>query len=87
MQTHIIQRLPLVGDLYDLHACVHSRPDLHICRDGDVGETERSGAGLVEVGEEGGGEFGAGVDGGAEAEVHGGEGPGVGGREDEGAAG
>ncbi|ERF73516.1 hypothetical protein EPUS_07721 [Endocarpon pusillum Z07020] len=52
-------------------ACLrsHSRHDLKVRGEGDLGETEQAGAGVVEVGDEGGGEFGAGagVDAGAEA--------------------
>ncbi len=67
--THIIQRLTCIGDLHDLHTGVHSVAHLYVPGQRYQGEAEDSGAGLVEVGEERGGEFGAGVDAGAEAQV------------------
>ena len=86
-QTHVIQRRPFICHLHDLHACVHSLRSLHILGDGDLRQTEHPRAGLVEFRDECSGEFGAGVDAGAEAEVDRGAGPWVFGLEDEGAAG
>ncbi len=67
--THIIQRLARIGDLHDLHTRVHSLPHVYSLGERDQGQAEDSCAGLVEFGDERDGEFGAGVDAGAEAQV------------------
>ncbi len=65
--THIIQRLARLGDLHDLHTRVHSLTYIYVFGERDLGQAEDSSAGLVEFGDERDGEFGAGVDAGAEA--------------------
>lgn len=85
--THVVQGIPLVRDLHNLHAPVHALSDVQPSWNRDLRHAEDACICLVELGDEVDGEVRAGVVVGTDAEVDNGGGPAAVAVDGEGAAG